>query len=100
MFTHGDLRPASIVVAILDCEQVGWYLDYWEYCKVMFATDYEGECIECIRKFLDPHNISLEAFDFYICTLGKFYNSSFNTTLSVWDPYTELSTPHALHIVD
>jgi thiamine kinase-like enzyme len=81
VFTHGDLRPANIivtstspakVVAIVDWEQAGWYPDYWEYCKAMYTTDYEGEWAKCISKFLDPHDTPLEAFDFYMCTLGQF----------------------------
>ncbi|CAI0653049.1 unnamed protein product [Colletotrichum noveboracense] len=43
VFTHADLLPSNImltpgplprVAAIIDWEQVGWYPEYWEYCKV------------------------------------------------------------------
>jgi hypothetical protein len=81
VFTHGDLRPANIivtatspakVVAILDWEQAGWYPDYWEYCKAMFTAPYDGECRGWIDQFLDTHTAPLEAFDFYTRTLGQF----------------------------
>ncbi|KAF2873990.1 phosphotransferase family protein [Massariosphaeria phaeospora] len=81
VFTHGDLRPANIivtattpakVVAILDWEQAGWYPDYWEYCKARYTASYGGEWHGHIDQFLEPHTVPLEAFDFYTCTLGKF----------------------------
>ncbi|KAJ4299768.1 hypothetical protein N0V90_005014 [Kalmusia sp. IMI 367209] len=81
VLTHGDLRPANIivtasspakVVAIVDWEQAGWYPDYWEYCKAVFTTSYDGEWRGYIDQFLDPHPTPLEAFDFYTFTLGLF----------------------------
>jgi hypothetical protein len=81
VLTHGDLRPANIivtaasparVVAIIDWEQAGWYPDYWEYCKAMFTTSYDGEWRGYIDQFLAPHAAPLEAFDFYTFTLGLF----------------------------
>ncbi|KAF1847163.1 phosphotransferase family protein [Cucurbitaria berberidis CBS 394.84] len=80
VLTHGDLRPANIivtatspakVVAILDWEQAGWYPDYWEYCKAMFTASYNGEWRGWIDQFLDPHTAPLEAFNFYTRTLGQ-----------------------------
>jgi|TARA_R110002003_G_scaffold214_40_gene16330 hypothetical protein len=81
LLTHGDLRPANIivtakgpvkVVAIVDWEQAGWYPDYWEYCKAMFTASYDGEWRGWVDRFLDPHVGPVEAFDFYTFTLGKF----------------------------
>ncbi|KAH7092035.1 phosphotransferase enzyme family protein [Paraphoma chrysanthemicola] len=80
VFTHGDLRPANIivtatspvrVVAIVDWEMAGWYPDYWEYCKARFTTSYTEEWCGWIDQFLVPHLEALEAFDFYTITLGK-----------------------------
>jgi hypothetical protein len=52
-FTHGDLTLPNILVAgppgarelvaIVDWEQSGWYPEYWEYCKLLYAVDYEHE---------------------------------------------------------
>ena len=52
-FTHGDLTPSNIVLSkhsgawrvagIIDWEQAGWYPEYWEYCKLLLAVDYEHE---------------------------------------------------------
>lgn len=52
-FTHGDLTLTNIMVsgepgsykikAIIDWEQSGWYPEYWEYCKLLFAVHYEHE---------------------------------------------------------
>ncbi|KAF2033336.1 phosphotransferase family protein [Setomelanomma holmii] len=81
VFTHGDLRPANIIVtatspvkivAILDWEQAGWFPDYWEDCKARFTASYSGEWRGWIDQFLDLHTEALEAFDFYTCTLGRF----------------------------
>ncbi|KAH7393969.1 phosphotransferase family protein [Phaeosphaeria sp. MPI-PUGE-AT-0046c] len=81
VFTHGDLRPANIIVtatgpvkivAILDWEQAGWFPDYWEDCKARFTASYSGEWRGWIEHFLDTHAGALEAFDFYTCTLGQF----------------------------
>ncbi|KAF2793231.1 hypothetical protein K505DRAFT_385865 [Melanomma pulvis-pyrius CBS 109.77] len=81
VLTHGDLRPANIIVtatgpakivAILDWEQAGWYPDYWEDCKARFTASYSGEWRGWIDQFLDPYPEALEAFDFYTCTLGRF----------------------------
>ncbi|PVH95055.1 phosphotransferase family protein [Periconia macrospinosa] len=81
VFTHGDLRPANIIVtmnspfkivAIVDWEQAGWYPDYWEDCKARFTAAYDGEWRRWIDQFLDPHTEAVEAFDWYTCTLGIF----------------------------
>ncbi|KAF1911620.1 phosphotransferase enzyme family protein [Ampelomyces quisqualis] len=81
VFTHGDIRPANIivtattpvkVVAVLDWEQAGWYPDYWEDCKAKFTAPLDGEWRGLIDQFLEPHEAAVEAFDFYTYTLGKF----------------------------
>ncbi|KAG5994853.1 hypothetical protein E4U43_003163 [Claviceps pusilla] len=50
-FAHGDLTLTNIMIsdgpaprrisAILDWEQSGWFPEYWEYCKLLYAVDYE-----------------------------------------------------------
>ncbi|EJT68577.1 hypothetical protein GGTG_13852 [Gaeumannomyces tritici R3-111a-1] len=50
-FTHGDLTLGNIIISdgdsprrivgIIDWEQAGWYPEYWEYCKLLYAVDYE-----------------------------------------------------------
>ncbi|KAF2023438.1 phosphotransferase family protein [Setomelanomma holmii] len=81
VFTHGDLRPANIIVsatspakivAILDWEQAGWYPDYWEDCKARFTASHSEEWRGWIDQFLDSQTEALEAFDFYTYTLGRF----------------------------
>jgi hypothetical protein len=52
-FTHGDFTLTNIIVSggpgswkvagIIDWEQSGWYPEYWEYCKMLYAIDYEHE---------------------------------------------------------
>ena len=52
-FTHGDLTLGNIMVSgapgsqkitsIIDWEQAGWYPEYWEYCKMLYAVHYEHE---------------------------------------------------------
>lgn len=47
-FIYGDLMFCNIMVfgdfglcrvmVILDWEQVGWYLEYWEFCKMYFGV--------------------------------------------------------------
>lgn len=46
VFTHGHLTPRNIMVdsvgritGIVDCENAGWYPDYWEYANVMKPSD-------------------------------------------------------------
>ncbi|KAF2818060.1 phosphotransferase enzyme family protein [Ophiobolus disseminans] len=81
VFTHGDVRPANIIVtatsptkivAILDWEMAGWYPDYWEYCKARYTAAHDGEWRGFIDQFLEADELALEGFDFYTCTLGKF----------------------------
>jgi Ser/Thr protein kinase RdoA (MazF antagonist) len=79
VFTHGDLRPANIIVtaanpvkivAIVDWEQAGWYPDYWEQCKAKFTAGHDEDWYAWIDVFLEPHEAALDAFDFYTFTLG------------------------------
>jgi aminoglycoside phosphotransferase len=51
--THGDLNLGNIIIfgspgsrkisGIVDWEQSGWYPEYWEYCKLLFADPYTEE---------------------------------------------------------
>lgn len=50
-FTHGDLTLTNIIISdgdgprrivgIIDWEQAGWYPEYWEYCKLLYAVQYD-----------------------------------------------------------
>ncbi|KAF5656280.1 phosphotransferase family [Fusarium heterosporum] len=51
-FTHAELDPINIMVSkdspccimvILDWEQSGWYLAYWEFCKAELTTEIDSE---------------------------------------------------------
>lgn len=52
-FTHGDLTLGNIIISdgpgprriagIIDWEQAGWYPEYWEYCKLLHAVEYDHE---------------------------------------------------------
>jgi hypothetical protein len=52
VFTHADLHPSNIMVsadasghilAVIDWHQSGWYPEYWESCKALFTSDFEGD---------------------------------------------------------
>lgn len=61
VFTHGDLRPANIIVkdgrvtAIIDWEMAGWYPDYWEFAKAfyleMFANDWASHLLGVLTPY-------------------------------------------------
>ena len=48
-FTHGDLTLGNIIVSgesglqrvvgVIDWEQAGWYPEYWEYSKMLYAVE-------------------------------------------------------------
>lgn len=52
-FTHGDLTLGNIIISdgpgprriagIIDWEQAGWYPEYWEYCKLLWAVEYDHD---------------------------------------------------------
>ncbi|KPM43226.1 hypothetical protein AK830_g3342 [Neonectria ditissima] len=76
-FTHGDLTLNNIIISgtpgsykiesILDWEQAGWYLEYWEYCKMQYAVDYEhGWRTEgWAQKVMEPCEETWDAFADY-----------------------------------
>ncbi|KAI9163543.1 hypothetical protein HJFPF1_05160 [Paramyrothecium foliicola] len=81
VFTHADLHPSNImvsrespcaVIAIVDWAQSGWYPDYWEYCKSLYAVDQEGEwATEYIPRFLQkPTDESFDGFEDYARAYG------------------------------
>ncbi|KFA75714.1 hypothetical protein S40288_04955 [Stachybotrys chartarum IBT 40288] len=52
-FTHGDLTLNNVLITgstgsykvegIIDWEQAGWYPEYWEYCKMLYAIEIKHE---------------------------------------------------------
>lgn len=61
VFTHGDLRPANIIVkngrlaAIIDWEMGGWYPSYWEFARAFyieyFATDWGTYLLDILTPY-------------------------------------------------
>ncbi|KAF2280389.1 phosphotransferase enzyme family protein [Westerdykella ornata] len=61
VFTHGDLRPANIIVkdgrvaAIIDWEMAGWYPEYWEFAKAFyleaFSTDWANHLLDILTPY-------------------------------------------------
>nr|KMM71857.1 hypothetical protein CPAG_08158 [Coccidioides posadasii RMSCC 3488] len=50
--THVDLHHGNIlisptrpprIIALIDWAHAGWYPEYWEYCKALYTSHYEGE---------------------------------------------------------
>ena len=64
VFTHGDLDPRNILVenghvsGIVDWEQAGWYLEYWEYVKAMWGCVDAWETVWPLEvvKFVRPYD--------------------------------------------
>ena len=63
VFSHGDMHAHNIliqdghVVGILDWEMAGWYPEYWEWCKALWAENWEmeGWCTS-LKEFLQPYD--------------------------------------------
>ncbi|KAF1846479.1 phosphotransferase enzyme family protein [Cucurbitaria berberidis CBS 394.84] len=61
VFTHGDLRPANIIVrdgrlaAIVDWEMAGWYPDYWEFAKAFYIEHFITEWATHLLGILTPY---------------------------------------------
>ena len=49
VFSHGDLRPANIIVkdghitGIIDWELGGWYPEYWEFVKAYYVWRWQND---------------------------------------------------------
>lgn len=63
-FTHADIAPRNIMVengritGIIDWEEAGWYPEYWEYIKAMYAVggDWAIKWPLYIDKYLKPYD--------------------------------------------
>lgn len=61
VFTHGDFRPANIIVkdghvaAILDWEMAGWYPEYWEFAKAFYVEHFVNDWAARILDILTPY---------------------------------------------
>jgi thiamine kinase-like enzyme len=78
-FTHADLNPRNIIVSpvnpsrvvIVDWQQSGWYPDYWEYCKALYATSYKDEWRNIyIDQVLEPWTDVHLVFSEYTMAMG------------------------------
>lgn len=79
-FTHGDLHRGNImisstnpprVLAVIDWAHSGWYPDYWEYCKALYTSEYDGEWRNVwIPKFLSPYLVEFDVFAEYVMQMG------------------------------
>ena len=58
------------IVALIDWEQSGWYLEYWERCKAFYTAEVHGEWMDkYIPLFLDEP-ACLDTFDVYTGGFG------------------------------
>lgn len=61
VFSHGDISKRNIIInegsisSIIDWEYSGFYPEYWEYSKVLYAVDWEDEWLNYIEYFLKPY---------------------------------------------
>ncbi|KAF1951119.1 phosphotransferase enzyme family protein [Byssothecium circinans] len=61
VFTHGDLRPADVIVrdgrvaAIIDWELGGWYPDYWEFAKAFYIEHFVTNWATYVLDILTPY---------------------------------------------
>ncbi|EGC45613.1 phosphotransferase enzyme family protein [Histoplasma capsulatum var. duboisii H88] len=79
-FTHGDLHRGNIIVsrtdpprvmAVIDWTHAGWYPDYWEYCKALYTSDYNGEWRNTwIPRFLEQYPKEFAVFSEYVMQIG------------------------------
>jgi thiamine kinase-like enzyme len=79
-FTHGDLHRGNImissispprVLAVVDWAYAGWYPDYWEYCKALYTSGYDGEWRNVwIPRFLSPRLVEFDVFAEYVMQIG------------------------------
>lgn len=79
-FTHGDLHRGNImisptapsrVLAVVDWTHAGWYPEYWEYCKALYTSHYNGEWRNVwIPKFLDQYAVEFDVFGAYVMQIG------------------------------
>jgi aminoglycoside phosphotransferase (APT) family kinase protein len=57
-FTHGDFRPANIIVkngklsGIVDWEMSGWYPEYWEFVKALYVWRYQTDWADYLDSIL------------------------------------------------
>lgn len=79
-FTHGDLHRGNIIIsrtdpprvmAVIDWTHAGWYPDYWEYCKALYTSHYNGEWRNTwIPRFLEQYPEEFTVFSEYVMQIG------------------------------
>ena len=61
VFTHGDFRPANIIVkgslvtAIIDWELAGWYPEHWEFVKAYYVWRWQNDWGTRLLDVLRPY---------------------------------------------
>ncbi|KAF2455504.1 hypothetical protein BDY21DRAFT_289051, partial [Lineolata rhizophorae] len=81
-FIHEDLgrsnilittaeKSSSRVIAIIDWQQSGWYLAYWESCKARWTVKIGGEWVmEYIPKIMQPRTGVHDALNWFVLARG------------------------------
>ncbi|EER44704.1 phosphotransferase enzyme family protein [Histoplasma capsulatum H143] len=55
----------------IDWTHAGWYPDYWEYCKALYTSDYNGEWRNTwIPRFLEQYPKEFAVFSEYVMQIG------------------------------
>lgn len=79
-FTHRGLHCSNIIISCTDLPHVmavinwthaGWYPDYWEYCKALYTSHYNGEWHNTwIPRFLEQYPKEFTVFSEYVMQIG------------------------------
>jgi aminoglycoside phosphotransferase (APT) family kinase protein len=76
MHTHNILIRDGHVVGILDWEMAGWYPEYWEWCKALWAEkswEMEGWCTS-LKEFLQPYNYEYAVHPTFLCRVLRIFS--------------------------
>lgn len=77
-----DLHPINILVnldgegegrvlALIDFEQSGWYLEQWEYCKARWTAEIGGEWeTQYLPMILKRHEDAYYHWEYFCLSLG------------------------------
>ncbi|EQL37057.1 hypothetical protein BDFG_01670 [Blastomyces dermatitidis ATCC 26199] len=79
MLTYGDLHRGNIIISRTDPPRVmggtqlnsGWYSDYWEYCKALYPSHYNGDWRNTwIPRIVEQYPEEFTAFSEYVMQIG------------------------------
>lgn len=74
-FTHDDFRPQNIMVrdgivtGIIDWELSGWYPEYWEFVKALYAWSWQNDWLDYLIKAVEPYYAKCAVHSFIVETL-------------------------------